>query len=133
MNKQKMVDQFHLHVDRPDLMRAVPGFPNNETCELRVALIAEELEELKTAIIEKNIYEVADALGDLLYVVYGASSNFGIDIDPIFKEIHRSNMTKKGSGKASNGKILKGSNYTPPNIKSVLNKQIKKFGDLNND
>jgi predicted HAD superfamily Cof-like phosphohydrolase len=61
---------------------------------LRIALINEELDELKTAIKEKNKTEVVDALTDILYVVYGAGVSFGIDLDKSFDLVHKSNMSK---------------------------------------
>ena len=92
--------------------------------ELRYDLIDEELKELRQAIDERNIVEVADALTDLLYVVYGAGHSFGLDLDKCFEEVHSSNMTKLGpDGKPiyrEDGKVLKGPNYSEPNLKKTL-------------
>ena len=63
---------------------------------LRISLINEELEELKQAISEKNLIEVADALTDILYVTYGAGHAFGINLDKCFEEVQKSNMSKLG-------------------------------------
>ena len=91
---------------------------------LRVSLIEEELEELKQAIKEKNLLEVADALTDLLYVTYGAGHAFGINLDKCFDEVQKSNMSKLDeNGKAiyhDSGKVKKGPNYFKPNLKKVL-------------
>ena len=91
---------------------------------LRISLINEELEELKKAISEKNLNEVADALTDILYVTYGAGHAFGIDLDKCFKEVHRSNMSKLSEdGKPiynEFGKVMKGPNYFKPNLKQFL-------------
>ena len=62
--------------------------------ELRMGLIREEVQELEDAVREHNFTEVIDALGDILYVVYGAGCSFGIDLDRAFDIIHRSNMSK---------------------------------------
>ena len=62
--------------------------------QLRISLINEELEELKKAINDKDILEVADALTDILYVTYGAGHAFGIDLDKCFDEVQNSNMSK---------------------------------------
>ena len=71
-----------------------------------------------------DLIETADALGDLKYVVEGAALVFGIPLEPVFMEIHRSNMSKLGTdGKPiyrEDGKVLKGPNYTPPNVAAVL-------------
>ncbi len=67
---------------------------NPKLVDLRVKLIEEELTELKEAIEKRNFTEVADALSDILYVVYGAGHAFGIDLDDTFNKVHESNMTK---------------------------------------
>jgi predicted HAD superfamily Cof-like phosphohydrolase len=87
-------------------------------------LIAEELKELREALRDKDIVEVADALTDILYVTYGAGLAFGIDLDKCFAEVQRSNMTKLGEdGKPiyrEDGKIKKGPNYEDPDLKTIL-------------
>ena len=87
---------------------------------LRISLISEELEELKQAISEKNLTEVADALTDILYVTYGAGHAFGIDLDRCFDEVQNSNMSKLGKdGKPifnEFGKVMKGPNYFKPDL-----------------
>ena len=67
---------------------------NPEIIKLRIDLIVEELNELKQAINEKDITEMRDAIGDILYVVYGAAHTFGFDADSDFATIHNSNMSK---------------------------------------
>tara|TARA_B100000941_G_C28484212_1_gene544002 strand:+ start:837 stop:1208 length:372 start_codon:yes stop_codon:yes gene_type:complete len=93
--------------------------------QLRVSLIEEELDELKKAINDKDIKEVADALTDILYVTYGAGHAFGLNLDQCFLEVQSSNMSKLGpDGKPiynEKGKVMKGPNYFKPN----LNKFIK--------
>lgn len=101
-----------------------PAFPSDETCELRVSLIEEELQELKEAIAEGDEVGVADALTDILYVTYGAGHAFGIDLDTCFAEVQASNMSKLGEdGKPiyrEDGKVLKGPNYFEPNLHAIL-------------
>ena len=101
------------------------SFGTDQINQLRYNLIQEELEELKKAIKEKNLLEVADALTDILYVTYGAGHAFGIDLDKCFNEIQDSNMSKLGEdGKPiynEMGKVMKGPKYFKPN----LNKFIK--------
>ena len=91
---------------------------------LRVSLINEELEELKQAISEKNLIEVADALTDILYVTYGAGHAFGIDLDKCFDEVQNSNMSKLGKdGKPifnEFGKVMKGPNYFKPDLSKFI-------------
>ena len=103
-----------------------PEWPNSETMELRIDLIEEELGEFKDAIIngDGTLVDVADALSDLLYVVYGAGHSFGIDLDDCFAEVHRSNMSKLGEdGKPiyrEDGKVLKGPDYEPPTLMDLI-------------
>ena len=100
------------------------SFPNKKIVDLRYDLIEEELSELKTAIKDNDIVEIADALTDILYVTYGAGTAFGIDLDKCFNEVHNSNMSKlDADGKAiynENGKVMKGPNYFKPNLKKFL-------------
>jgi len=99
-------------------------FPNQKIQDLRYDLIKEELEELKVALHEKNLKEVADALTDILYVTYGAGHAFGIDLDKCFEEVQSSNMSKlDDNGKPiydRNGKVMKGPNYFKPNLEKIL-------------
>ena len=99
-------------------------FPDKKIQNLRVGLIEEELSELKEAIKNKDIKEVADALTDILYVTYGAGHAFGIDLDQCFDEVQRSNMSKLDeNGKPifnENGKVLKGPNYFKPNLEKFI-------------
>ena len=101
-----------------------PSFPTEKIVQLRYDLIKEELDELSVAIKDKDIVEVADALTDLLYVVYGAGHSFGIDLDKCFAEVQRSNLSKLDiDGKPiynENGKVMKGPNYSKPNLKQFL-------------
>ena len=97
-----------------------PSFPDPKIQNLRFELIKEELEELKVALDQKNLKEVADALTDILYVTYGAGHAFGIDLDKCFDEVQASNMSKLGAdGKPiynESGKVMKGPNYFEPNL-----------------
>lgn len=99
--------------------------PDVEVQKLRVALIEEELQELVDSIRESDTIEIADALTDLLYVVYGAGHAFGLDLDKCFKEVHASNMSKLGDdGKPihrEDGKVLKGPSFFQPNLHKCLN------------
>ena len=99
-------------------------FPSEKITQLRYDLIKEELDELKIAIHDKDIKEVADALTDILYVTYGAGHSFGIDLDKCFQEVQNSNMSKLGvDGKPiynENGKVMKGPNYFKPNLNKFV-------------
>ena len=99
-------------------------FPSDKITSLRYDLISEELSELKEAINNKDIKEVADALTDILYVTYGAGHAFGINLDKCFEEVQNSNMSKLGEdGKPiynDKGKVMKGPNYFKPNLNKIV-------------
>ena len=105
-------------------VKTKPSFPNDKITKLRYDLLKEELDELNIAIKTKDIVEVADALTDILYVCYGAGHAFGIDLDKCFAEVQRSNMSKlDNDGKPifnESGKVMKGPNYSKPNLKQFL-------------
>ena len=100
------------------------SFPNEKITSLRYDLIKEELDELREAIDNKDIKEVADALTDILYVTYGAGHAFGINLDRCFEEVQNSNMSKLGSdGKPifnEKGKVMKGPNYFKPDLRKFV-------------
>ena len=106
-------------------VKTKPSFSTDKINSLRYDLIKEELEELKEAMENKDLLEVADALTDILYVTYGAGHAFGIDLDKCFEEVQSSNMSKLGEdGKpiySESGKVLKGSNYFKPDLTKFVN------------
>jgi predicted HAD superfamily Cof-like phosphohydrolase len=105
-------------------VKTKPDIPDISVQALRYDLIREELGELLQAQSDLDIVEIADALTDLLYVVYGAGHAYGIDLDTCFNEVHASNMSKLGEdGKPiyrEDGKVLKGPNFFQPNLVDIL-------------
>ncbi|MDA7594259.1 nucleoside triphosphate pyrophosphohydrolase family protein [Candidatus Pelagibacter sp.] len=105
-------------------VKTKPSFSTDKINNLRYNLIKEELEELKEAMENKDLLEVADALTDILYVTYGAGHAFGIDLDQCFDEVQNSNMSKLGKdGKPiynETGKVMKGPKYFKPNLSKFL-------------
>ena len=101
-----------------------PTWPDFNTRELRLELIQEEFEELSDAVADRDMVQIADALTDLLYVVYGAGHTFGLDLDECFHEVHASNMSKLGEDgrplHREDGKVLKGPNYFEPDLEGIL-------------
>jgi predicted HAD superfamily Cof-like phosphohydrolase len=116
------VKEFHKKFGHPAPEKATLIDDGRE--KLRVELIREELFEYQTALAKRDLVAVADALGDLDYVVNGAAIEHGIYLPGITAEIHRSNMTKLGpDGKPiyrEDGKILKGDGYEPPRLEPIL-------------
>ena len=145
------VAEFHQTFDAPILDK--PEIPSEQRCELRVNLLQEELNELKQAIEDNDIVEIADALCDLQYVLSGAVLEFGLGekFEELFNEVQRSNMSKacgstqealetlshykqkdgtEGNYKQINekwvvyrnadNKVLKSVNYSPADLKSII-------------
>ena len=106
-------------------VKTKPSFSSDKINNLRYDLIKEELEELKEAMENKDLLEVADALTDILYVTYGAGHAFGIDLDKCFEEVQSSNMSKLGEdGKPiynESGKVMKGPKYFKPDLTKFVN------------
>ncbi|MES2265676.1 MAG: nucleoside triphosphate pyrophosphohydrolase family protein [Bacteroidota bacterium] len=88
------VAEFHKTFKHPVLDE--PTIPSKARCDLRVALLAEEVKELQEAIADNNLVEIADALCDIQYVLAGAILEFGLGekFKSLFDEVHRSNMSK---------------------------------------
>lgn len=100
-----------------------PELPSLKEREMRATLLAEEFEEYMVAEDEEDIVEIADALADIIYIACGTAASYGIDLDEVFKEVHRSNMAKLVDGKVirrEDGKILKPEGWTPPDIRGTL-------------
>jgi len=124
-NKIKAVHDFHeafgLGVQHSPVAKL-----SIEKLKLRFDLMAEENEEYLEAAKNNDLVEVADALGDMLYILCGTILEHGMQhkIEEVFEEIQRSNMSKLGAdGKPiyrEDGKVMKGPNYFKPNIESIL-------------
>jgi predicted HAD superfamily Cof-like phosphohydrolase len=154
MNKQAAVREFMVKAQQ-----ATPDYvtePDLSTRKLRIRLIAEELAEFAAASgIDMKItmvgdskvetidnfgtprphgqyeacIEAADALADLLVVVYGGAVAWGTNIDPVFEEVMRSNMTKFIDGhERADGKWIKGPSYEPAKVREVLMQQAAPHG-----
>lgn len=129
-NKLSMVYEFHkiygAHIGK------YAELPSTDIRELRRKLLAEEFDEYIEGEDTNDLIEIADALGDMLYIIYGTAVSYGLPINEIFNEIHRSNMSKlDAAGKPirrDDGKILKGPNYFKPDIASILSSD--KYSDI---
>jgi predicted HAD superfamily Cof-like phosphohydrolase len=123
-SQQKMVKEFHQRFG--EFIRSSPGLVNETTRDLRIRLIREETDEFEKAAKEGNLIKIADALADIMYVTYGTGVSYGIDLDPIFREVHESNMSKGDPEvlRTPGGKVLKAKNYRPPNLQPILGKGV---------
>jgi predicted HAD superfamily Cof-like phosphohydrolase len=118
---QLMVESFHRLFDI--VANMTPTTVGEETRQLRVRLIQEEFDELKDAMANDGLPAIAKEMADLLYVVYGTAVSYGIDIAPVFREVHRSNMSKVGGCKRADGKWIKPPTYSPARIEPILAEQ----------
>ena len=118
--EQTMVREFHDKYGAP--VRSTPGQIAPKDRLRRARLIFGEASEFLEAADRGDFVEMVDALADLLVVVYGAAIEMGVDLEPVFAEVHRSNMSKDG-GKDAGGKILKGPSWIPPRLAEELRKQ----------
>ncbi|MDQ6898095.1 MAG: nucleotide pyrophosphohydrolase [Candidatus Dormibacteraeota bacterium] len=119
--EQRLVHSFHERYDLP--RNEVPTWPGDMVLRQRILMLEEELAELRNSAQTHDLAEVADALADLLHVAYGTAIACGIDLEPIFAEIHRANMTKDRHERRPDGKPGKGPAYMPPDIQPLLEKQ----------
>ncbi len=127
INKIKAVQEFHeafgLGANESPIAKL-----SEKKLQLRFDLMQEENEEYLEAAKENDLVEVADALGDMLYILCGTIIEHGMQhkIEEVFNEIQRSNMSKLGAdGKPiyrKDGKVMKGPNYFKPNIAEILEK-----------
>ncbi len=124
-NKIEAVKAFHtaFKIGHRETPKANLG---NEKNTLRFNLMKEENEEYLEAANNDDLVEVADALGDMLYILCGTIIEHGMQhkIEEVFNEIQRSNMSKLGENGEpiyrEDGKVLKGPNYFKPNISEIL-------------
>lgn len=122
MMASEMVREFHqTYGVRIQLQ---PALPHEVRRDLRWDLLREEFEELRQAETANDLVAVADALADMLYIIHGTALEYGIPLDAVVAEVHRSNMSKLGAdGKPilrEDGKVLKGPGYFKPDIAGVL-------------
>jgi len=119
MNRmQEQIAEFHRKFGH-----VIGTIPAISRPELRIKLIREEAKELCDAIEAGDLVEAVDGICDLIYVTLGAAVEFGVDIEPIFDEVHRTNMLKEGGGTRADGKTLKPEGWQPPRIAELIDQQ----------
>lgn len=118
------VKDFHIKFNLP--VSETPFLPSNQELRiLRQRLMTEEYMEYKEAeVVDNDLEKIARELADIIYIACGTACVYGIDLNRVMAEVHRSNMDKLGpDGKPvyrPDGKVLKPDNWTPPNIKRAV-------------
>lgn len=122
MTPFQMVKEFHEKFGMP--VGNKPKLLKKNREKLRMNLITEEYKELKRAVKRGDLVKIMDGLADIQYVVNGMAVELGVDLDDVFAEVHRSNMSKLGAdGKPiyrKDGKVLKGPSFSEPDIRGRL-------------
>jgi hypothetical protein len=120
----RLVAELHSYVGYS--AATVPNIGSEDRRRLWLSLFREEVGELESAILHEDIVQVSDAIGDCLYVLFGASLAFGLPIEDIYREIHRANMSKDrivgsdGPGVGEEIKLRKGTRYVAPALQEIL-------------
>lgn len=102
-----------------------PELPSDEERDLRLCLMQEEVTEYLAGEAKNDLENIAKELCDIIYIAYGTAVSYGIPMDKVFEEVHRSNMSKVNPDgtitRREDGKILKPDTYSAANIKQFLN------------
>jgi len=125
-----MVKEFHEAIDlaaprnRPYRTFNDEDISKEEAAH-RFALLMEEVKELEEATWNDDYVGVADGIADIIYILCGTALRYGIPLDEVFEEVHRSNMTKTINIQfREDGKVMKGEHYSPPNLFGILNEEV---------
>jgi len=118
-------DILDFHQTMKHHIGAFPCIPSEKVQRLRRKLIREETNELLDGIDDNDLKAIADGCTDAIVVTIGTAISYGIDLRPIWDEVHRTNMLKAGGGKRADGKSLKPADWQPPRIEELLAAQRK--------
>lgn len=124
MSKDWYQDVKDFHVKFGCHVESIPRIPPRNAEQLRLSLLKEEFsEELIPALEAEDLVEIADAIADTIYVLLGTAVSYGIDLRPIWDEIHQSNMAKVGGGQREDGKVMKPEGWQPPDVAGLIEHQ----------
>lgn len=124
-------DVWNFHLKFGLYVSPRPSLPPEEVVLLRSKLIREETTETLGALEDCDLVALADGIVDSIVVLLGTAISFGIDVRPLWDEVHRANMEKDGGGFRSDGKVLKPAGWRPPNIEGLL--KLQQHGDVGSD
>ncbi len=113
-------DVYEFHEKFGCYIGKTPSVPDVGTAALRENLLREEFRETIAALQKGDLVEIADGLADLIYVAAGLAVSYGIPLDEVWEEVHRSNMAKEGGATREDGKILKPAGWVAPDVAGVL-------------
>jgi predicted HAD superfamily Cof-like phosphohydrolase len=127
----ELVAEFYRRAEKPIRSQPTAELPREEIRQI-TALLVEEVGELRSALKRRDLKDIADGLADVIYVVYGAALQFGIDLDDVLLRIHEANMSKSNADgtfpKSKAGKVLRGDMYEPPDLEEELPPLAEKLG-----
>jgi predicted HAD superfamily Cof-like phosphohydrolase len=125
----EMLREFHQVFNGP--VRAVAN-PRPAEWKDRISFLQEEFDEYVEAAQVGDLTAVADALADMVYVIHGTALTYGIALDEVLAEVHRSNMSKLGAdGRPllrADGKVVKGPGFVPPDVAGVIARAARRSG-----
>lgn len=122
MNKwQQDILDFHKACGIP--FKDKIGIPTIERTDLRINLIREEVNETIDGLETDDMVEIADGIIDSIVVLIGTAIEYGIDLEPLWDEVQRANLSKSKGPKRADGKQLKPDGWEPPNIEARLREQ----------
>lgn len=124
MSEKWQLDIYKFHKEMGCTIQNSPSIPDEKTIDLRLSLIKEEVGELLEAIQDYDLVKIADGGADAIVVILGTMVSYGINLQPVWDEVHKTNMAKVGGEVRSDGKRLKPPGWTPPDIKSILTHQV---------
>lgn len=122
LNLQRSLFEFHQKMNLE--VNGYPQIPSKETVALRSTLVSEESKELIEALKEGKLDKIAKELVDLIYVTIGTAISYGINLEPVWKVVHDSNMDKDPNLKNEQGKVLKPKGWTTPDLKFQMAEQV---------
>lgn len=131
MNKwQADVRDFHYGTN--SYVGKSPRVPPDDISDLRIKLVEEEWlgpGELYESIVAGDLVGIADGIADMIYVLLGMAVTYGIDMEPVWNEVHATNMDKLRGPKRADGKQLKPEGWEPPDIDQIIQDQIDRHAE----
>ena len=122
MSSNWIQDVKDFHYKYNQLIKVIPEIPDNNVKYLRMKLIAEEYNEVMESLISDDMIEIADGIIDCIVVLIGTAISYGIDLKPIWDEIHKTNM-KKVNKESGSSKVQKPVGWQKPNVYRCLTEQ----------